>query len=1022
MSDRPPTLVARESSVRTDTLISASLRTSGASADVLVSSAIRSHFRRSAASGRSALLSKHILLGSQSELALAPALHPDSVKLERRPRGTIWYLSAQAGYWNPFERARVSHLIPKEGEGIKLGGAVTKRKREEAAAAAAAAAAGLSQQPGSTSQGGGGIKIRLKMSSAATRDEEDDDDEENDPLLLDGTMGAIGDDVSSHSRSLGSSSSGNDPRLGPGRRQRGPTDGFPNFARTDSQSDDDGQDDPTPTSSLPNPRQSHLGHRPRFVPPKRLQARQSMPNPALDRFSPQGRAPHYRGHPVGDDSDSSSSSEDDDFHEAMLRSDDFAFGMDDMDTARSGEDSGDTPATTPRDGATDGLSDQQQADGAAKTVSTSPPPRRPTLPPVPTPAELLAGGPVPISADPNGHAAMDLTTESAFSSPEHADPHLLRHRHRTAPHSPAQPYNSSTMGQEPPHSVPPAGLLALPRMQADSPSPSPAVSSIVLPHLHGLPSFIAHSSPSRHTFHSHPHLTSGVGSTPNSPSTETKEQEEAFNLTLSLLPRDFKPISLRDRFGASRSCAMGTDDHFDEDGSICVVHADDGSPRSDASGLFDDFGPLGARETSLATSEEDHALGLAERWAMRTTVKVEPSSPQMVSDEDPLSPTMDEHPHPRASSSEAEVDQTAASACRTDHPEDATMSDEDDPADDTELFLGPESVGLDELERAWGSRRGGERRSPLSASDLGSDGVSVPTHAEDAVGEDVRMEALDEVRRSKEAFARALVDKVRAATALRLGSQSDESDDDLESGSTALTRVSSCSTLRQQPAHSSTDPTGSATATAAPPKKKRRSSLLPKPLLAPVRHEYSRRRAETSPSLAHFDEMDLLSTESGLVSTDASTSSSIEDHLNSDLELVVDLPTQDPAIAPEDGQMKRKMTPKLRAALRARTKSPNKLGAPSSPEAPTSLPRSAAKPSARATTVPKSSRTELGSPKTAAASRTPTRPKHSTSTASSPMTDVDDEDEVASAPMAIPSTPAGRTRTTRRTSKVTGGR
>lgn len=914
-----------------------------------MSSAIRSHFRRSAASSRPALLSKHILLGSQSELALAPALHPESVLLERRPRGTIWYLSAQAGYWNPFERARVSHLIPKEGEGIKLGGAVTKRKREEAAAAAAAAAAST---PVGGSTGGGGIKIRLKVSSAAR----DDDD---DPLLLDGTMGAIGDELgegtSSHSRSLGSSSSGTDPRLGPGRRQRGPRDGFPNFARLDSDSDSDDLDGPTPTSSLPNPRSSHLRHRPPFAPP-RLHARQSMPNPALHP-SPKGR-PSSHARNGGAASDSSSSSEGEDFHEAMLRSDDFAFGMDDMDDG-SGDDNGDTPATTPRDGAVDGLSDQQ-GQTAKPSASASPPPRRSTLPPVPTPAEVLAGGPVPISADPNG---MDVTTEGSFSSSELSDPALVHRRLGTAPLSPVQPFNSSSVEHRYPHSAPAAGLLALPRMSAESPSPSPAVASIVLPHLHGLPSFIAHSSPSRHTFHAH--LTSGVGSTPNSPSTETKEQEEAFNLTLALLPRDFKPISLRERLGPNRSCGTAALDQFDDEDSICVVHGEDASPRSDGSGLFDDFGDCGGREASLATSEDDHCHRNAERWAiesgpslLRSMVKTEPSSPRMLLDEETDSPPSDASSfvrHPSTHPDRAEEDDgTRSSAkqaapCETDSAEDASMSD-DDEVDGTEAYLGPESVGLDELERAWGGRRGGQRASPFAMTDASADGGPVAVKVEDGDG-DARM-ASDEVRLAKQAFAQALVEKSRAATAVKMGCEDDSDEDRNEPGD----GMASCR------------PVGTRL------KKKRRDSLLPKPLLAPVRHDIPHRRSTTAAVIADFDDMDLLFTpESGLGRP--------TDH---------DAATE--AVATS--------TPSKPAHLH-----------PSS-EAPSSGPPSVAKERARV----------LSPSKRPAAAARESQGKSSLpySDASSPMTDVDDLDisPALSVPISIPSPATKTARTTRRTSRV----
>ncbi|KAL7410667.1 hypothetical protein BDY24DRAFT_436280 [Mrakia frigida] len=835
----------------------------------LVSAAIRSHYRRTSVAGRPPLLSKHVLLGSASEIHIAPALHPDSIKADRRPKGTVWFLSSDAGYWNPFERARVSHLLMKDGEGTKTSGVTSKRKREEAAGSS-------SSTVGPSTTVGGGLKIRLKVLGGLRED---------DSAQHDVSMGEdLGEGSSSHSRSLGSSSSGADPRLGGGRRQRGPKDGFPDFAaQPDSDDeDDDLSDDQTPTSSLPNHPDSHLHQRSRFVPPKRLQARHSLPVTSSSRSLPasfHGNHRHSHQPAVGDDSDSSSSSEGEDFHEAMLRSDDFAFGMDED---GSGDGSGDTPATTPRDGGVDGLSDQQSGGGGAvgtgkSAASASPPPRRSPFPPAPTPAEVLAGGPVPISADPNHIPSREPV--NSLSSSELSDSNLLRHRLATAPHSPVRPFNSDLLH---PQSAPPPGSLALPRMQALSPtpSPSPAMPSVLLPHLHSLPSFISHSSPSRLSFHQH--LTSGVGSAPNSPSTETKEQEEAFNLTLSLLPTDFKPVIRDHRFGESSG------DEFDESESICVIQPEDASPPSDGSGLFDDFGDVGGRENSLARSEDD-AHRKAERWAMESSsaaggIKLEPSSPQMMlMDEETASPREDGFS--RDSSREGddeggdddEDEETASGLLAAFRGGDDELMDDEDEVDGTEDFLGPESVGLEELERVWGGgRRGGERCSPFS----GSAGGGVFVKMED-VDEDSRMETIEEMKKEKEAFAQALVEKVRAATASMLSPEevNDEEMEDLLNNPSTSTRSSN--SLRPTSSSSSVSKrrvtsngsNSTSRPTALPPKPKRRDSLLPKPLPAPVRRDFGHKRTNTASMIEmvgmldveDFDEMDLLFTpESGI--------------------------------------------------------------------------------------------------------------------------------------------------------------
>lgn len=642
----------------------------------LVFSAIRSHYRRAANHPRPSILHKHVLVGSSAETALAAALHPQAFDNARRPRGTVWYLSHDAGYPNPFERANLGHLLAgKDKDGATttvpaaaLAAAVaaassnpdassssaaaaaaaaaaiaasksagSKRKREEAAAWGAGSGNGLPKHAAA----GNGLKIRLKMAGLREEDESPpppgvaglSSSGFHDPLAMSDQTLMFSSLPSENMMDMALAGEGNQG----GRRQRGPKHGFPNaFVREaegedeENTSDDEDEqqqngeeeddDDRTPSSSLPNHHFLPVAFQPRASFPNR--PRHSLPS-GLPSRSPRatlhavigGRQSLYNPQDMDDDSSSSSgSSNGEDFHQSML-TDEFAFNMD-LDG-----DGGDTPATTPRDGGADSMTDQQQASfeapGAA-SLKASPPPRRtpyPPGPPPPTPAEIIAACPSRSSA------LYHLHQHHPAALPQHPSP-ISPQNHNFANNRHHQHYPQPT----------PITRLGLPRMPASSvsPSPSPARPTILLPHP-PLPTFNI-SSPSRGLFFARlngiaPSIGSAGGGThsqPGSPSVaDPSSSEDAFDLP----PHPHHPHHHHshhshhlpsNRHGSSHH-PHSSDPEDEDDESICAIGPD--SPTSEEASPF--FHPS-AEQTPPPLEGEDVAarLAAASRWARETTTGV----------------------------------------------------------------------------------------------------------------------------------------------------------------------------------------------------------------------------------------------------------------------------------------------------------------------------------------------------------------------------------------------------------------
>jgi len=169
-----------------------------------------------------------------------------------------------------------------------------------------------------------------------------------------------------------------------------------------------------------------------------------------------------------------------------------------------------------------------------------------------------------------------------------------------------------------------------------------------------------------------------------------------------------------------------------------------------------------------------------------------------------------------------------------------------------EDFLGPESVGLEELERVWGAggrgAKGSKKRKrpsvgPLAASAAAMNERSPPSDDTDVVMDDADDDneldidddddemdsvAQSEIRRQKEAFAQALVERARSATAVMICP-------DPLGGSCASSAAGGDDSVGG--GGDEDDAAGRARAI-----KHRRTSSLPKPLPAPLA-----RRKEPSP-------------------------------------------------------------------------------------------------------------------------------------------------------------------------------
>jgi hypothetical protein len=803
-----------------------------AKTSAIISSALRSHFRRRSTPSRIAyrppLLSKFVLVGSSSEAVLAPALHPDASADGRRPRGTVWFLSSAIGFADPFERAKLSHLLP-EAPPPKKG----KRKRGVPAAKEGAPSPSL--------------KIKLKVlggikdegaeggGEGAVGDEGEEEDDEEDDVSDDGT-------VDSHASTSVSNTTSTFTR-----RQRGPSEGFPNFPRQPYPDDDDASPNPS-SNSYPNPHPLAITNR------IRRPSRHSQPTTAsrplhstlVARSTPRSlqRSAHLRR--VDDSSSSVSSDEDGDVSRITIDAEEGVFQMDE-DVRPDGE------LKTESGPAIEGHQTHQPKPAEVKPLISTP--RRTDLPPAPTPAQLLAGDSNPASSPPSASHHSPSTLPPTICPPD-----LLR---ITAPLPSRSTAKKSSLLPPAPAAEPvtssPARQLSLPRMLGPSSPSSPALPPSPLP-LHSNHSLPVHSaevldhyyspsSPFRHLYPSHAFFDPNGLPLPSHSDPLGARDEDDFDLRLSLLPGDFEPISLEERGRSSSE----EDEPFDD--SICTIEGDALSPSTS----FEEDG----MEDRIA---QGYNRDDASRWVETIGVKLEPPSPSQIAE----SPDI----FSRSSSEEEEEDARMVEAIALAGPCVVRHPDEDDVDMVEQSFLGPESVGLEELERVWGGGRKGKMRASfggaVSALDFGDgfEGRQVEEIVEDDEKEDALMgegtQAVGDVKREKEAFAQALVDRVRAACVERFEANGEEESDEegeLESN---------------DPDH----PEGS---TQDRHRKSRRPSNLPKPLPAsfffssnPSSLSLNRRRLNTAPAaialpssalidVEGFDPMDLLFTpESGV--------------------------------------------------------------------------------------------------------------------------------------------------------------
>ncbi|CED84291.1 Transcription regulator HTH, APSES-type DNA-binding domain [Phaffia rhodozyma] len=787
-----------------------------------ITSSIRSHARKAALTSRPCLLSKHLLLGSVAEAVLAPALHPDACADGRRPRGTVWYLSNEAiGCKSPFVREGLES-VREELEGTK------KRKREEAAVKAkekgkdrvltdetdesrdgtpvpverdgpSSLTANLAASTASTKPG---LKIRLKVGGRETSPEP----------------------AGAQSRLLGSPSNTNSSApSGTVNRKRGP-------ARTKSDSPNDSSDDEDPLSLLPSSTRTRR--------PKKKRASLS-PDPQTGYCRPI----YLRNSSDTSCSSSSSESSSEGENEAETSEQRIARTLGGL-SSFDGIDFYRIPI--------DGQYRSKPINRHHHHHHLHPP-----LPPPPTPRELLDAAPF-VSVPPVANRDLNVSMEQ-FSQPT-MNPALA-----SVPHSP----ESATPFVNPPlalHVTQPTALNSrsdVPRTMllpptCLSPNPSPGLSLVALPQSgHPLDGTFIPSSPSRFGgFHS-------VAQSPDESTAgldvsmaHTKQSEEDFNLSLSLLPFH------------SRSVPYPHPD-FDDQESISVCEVGALTPSfSEKSLLFEYSSPgtetdeyleiQGAKEKaeawalqnmSVAVGSQIEQLSTTSVLGLEEVVKLEPLSPGFHS-----SPEMYCRP-PSEGAVWEETRVADALLSMEDDEEDCRrgMEEGEETEEDNEKeFLGPESVGLEELERVWGARRPRSVRFGMLGledgtnmeSDIGRhDGATQDTTRSGSSG------TMDDIKRAKEAFAFALVERVRAATALRMGrpDNDDEDEDDDDDDDNGCEDELAAKRIRKE----DKERTGadcmigvgeedrqerSRTKRAI---KQRRSSLLPTPLPAPVKRERS---------------------------------------------------------------------------------------------------------------------------------------------------------------------------------------
>lgn len=317
------------------------------------------------------------------------------------------------------------------------------------------------------------------------------------------------------------------------------------------------------------------------------------------------------------------------------------------------------------------------------------------------------------------------------------------------------------------------------------------------------------------------------------PTADVDDDDTAFPLHLALLG-SFKGSSPYGPSALDRSYREGTfDDDYVDAVSVCEPYFDggvgagggngEGGGQGELSPPFEE-GYASSPEAEPAPTAVEGSVAKAERWALGVAAA---DGHELAG-----SPLLNGGGGDDGASAGSDVDglsdgghaSAAAAAAAA-----AGLMDED--------FLGPESVGLEELERAWGGAAKGKKRKRPSVgppavgggSPLSDDVVMHDSHgaggfsSDDGDGDEDDDEADDdddpaqhEMRRQKEAFAQALVERARSATAVMIcpdlsptdgpsGQHGTDDDDEMADDDVSRARAT----------------------------KHRRTSSLPKPLPAP---------------------------------------------------------------------------------------------------------------------------------------------------------------------------------------------